>query len=263
MAFDPTSQPNADRGPDSRGTDARLYELATGNDEVAWRSRSRIILSPMAAPSIMGLFGFAIATMMVGAWQAGWYGTAASPLVLWPFAMVVGGIPQLVAAAYALRARDGVAVAAHTVWGAFWLGWGTLMILVTVHLMPAIALGSTNRAFGFWWIGLCVVTASAGFAALANNWLLVGVLAALAAGCGCTAAGFWSGGLTITNAGGYLFVASAALAWLLATALMLENAFGRTIIPIGTWSKAGNLPGKQPSSPIAFSQGMPGSKVGQ
>ena len=68
---------------------ARLYELSTGNDELAWRSRSRIVLSPMAAPSIMGLFGFAVATMMVGAWQAGWYGNARTPLILWPFALFV------------------------------------------------------------------------------------------------------------------------------------------------------------------------------
>lgn len=29
----------------------------------------------IAAPSIMGLFGFMTATAMVGPWQAGWYGT--------------------------------------------------------------------------------------------------------------------------------------------------------------------------------------------
>ncbi len=50
---------------------AKLYQLQIGEDEVAWRSRARVVLTPMAAPSIMGLFGFAIATMMVGAWQAG------------------------------------------------------------------------------------------------------------------------------------------------------------------------------------------------
>lgn len=257
MAFDPTARPNESPG------DARLYELATGNDEMAWRSRSRIILSPMAAPSIMGLFGFSMATMMVGAWQAGWYGTAATPLILWPFAMVVGGIPQLIAASYALRARDGVAVAVHTAWGAFWIAWGTLQILVLVHLMPAIPLGLKNTSFAFWWIALAVVTISAAVGALAQNIGIFLVLFSLAAGAAVTAAGFWSPSLTLTQAGGYLFVAAAAFAWLAATAMMLEHSFGRTIIPLGHWKRSANIPGRQPTTPIAFPQGMPGSKVGQ
>lgn len=260
MAFDPTSRGTPQPGANG---DARLYELATGNDEISWRSRSRIVLSPMAAPSIMGLFGFAIATMAVGAWQAGWYGTAATPLVLWPFVMVVGGIPQLVAAAYALRARDGVAVAAHTVWGAFWIGWGTLMILVDTGVAAAIPLGAKNTAYAFWFIGLCVVTFSAAVGSLANSMGVTFVLTALAAGAGLTAAGFWIGNLAVTQAGGYAFVASAAFAWFVATAMMLENSFGRTILPLGYWSKKGNIPGKQPTTPIAFPAGMPGSKVGQ
>lgn len=258
MAFDPTARPN-----ENRDGEARLYELATGNDETAWRSRSRIVLSPMAAPSIMGLFGFAIATMMVGAWQAGWYGSAATPDILWPFAIFVGGIPQLIAAMYALRARDGVAVAVHTVWGAFWMGWSILMMLTMIHVLPAIPLGTKNESFAWWFIGLAVVTISGFFASLGNS-LGIGVtLGTLAAGSCLTAAGFWSANLGVTHAGGYLFVASAAAAWYTATAMMLEHAYGRTILPLGLLSKAGNIPGRQPTTPIAFPQGMPGSKVGQ
>jgi hypothetical protein len=48
------------------------YALAVADDETGWRARTRVVLSPMAAPSIIGLFGFMGATLMVGAWQAGW-----------------------------------------------------------------------------------------------------------------------------------------------------------------------------------------------
>jgi hypothetical protein len=34
-----------------------------------WEERTRIFLQPIAAPSILGLFGLATATMMVGAWE--------------------------------------------------------------------------------------------------------------------------------------------------------------------------------------------------
>ena len=43
-----------------------------------WRNHARVFLQPIAAPSILGLFGFACATFMVTAHLVGWYGNAAS-----------------------------------------------------------------------------------------------------------------------------------------------------------------------------------------
>jgi hypothetical protein len=45
--------------------------------------------------------------------------------------------------------------------------------------------------------------------------------------------------------------------------MMFEHSFGRTIIPIGKWSKDANIPGRKPVSPIQFPAGMPGVRVGQ
>ena len=39
-----------------------------------WRDHARVFLQPIAAPSILGLYGFAAATFMVTAHQVGWYG---------------------------------------------------------------------------------------------------------------------------------------------------------------------------------------------
>jgi hypothetical protein len=211
----------------------------------------------------MGLFGFAVATLMVGAWQAGWYGSPNTPLVLWPFALFVGGVPQYFAAIACLRARDGVALAVHSVWGAFWIGWSLLQLLVTVHLVAPIPLTAANSGMAFWFIGLAIVTISAMFASLAQGLGIFATLAALATGSSLTAAGFFSGAHGIIQAGGWLFVISAAAAWYVATAMMLEHAFGRTILPLFQYSRAANIPGGQPTRPIAFRQGMPGVRVGQ
>jgi hypothetical protein len=89
------------------------------------------------------------------------------------------------------------------------------------------------------------------------------VLSTLAAGSALTAAGFYAGSLGVVRAGGVLFVISAAAAWLVAGAMMLENAFGRTVIPLGKWSKAANVPGRKPTVPMAYEAGMPGVRVGQ
>jgi hypothetical protein len=78
-----------------------------------------------------------------------------------------------------------------------------------------------------------------------------------------TAIGFYGGYLNINRAGGWLFVISAAAAWLVASAMMFEHSFGRTIIPLGKWSKEANVPGRQPVTPLQFRGGMPGVRVGQ
>ncbi len=238
-------------------------DLAVAQDHEAWTSRSRVFLTPIAAPSIMGLFGFFIATLMVGGWQAGWYGTAATPFILWPFALVAGGIMQSVAAIASLRARDGVAVAAHTVWGSFWIGWGVLQILVMVHMVPAIAIGATSPAFAFWFIALTCVTGVVMLAAVAQSMLLSLTLAFLTAGSALTAAGFYAGSGIVVNAGGWLFICSAVAALVTAAAMTLEHAFGRTVIPLGKWSKAANIPGGKATDPIAYPAGMPGVRAGQ
>jgi hypothetical protein len=241
----------------------RMEELAVAEDIEGWRSRTRVVLTPIAAPSIMGLFGFMIATLMLGAFQAGWYGDVTTPLVIWPFALVAGGILQSVAAVASFRARDGVAVAVHTVWGAFWIAWGIMEGLTAGGVLPAIPLGTVNESFAFWFIGLTLVTGIAALGSLAQSLGVFTVLSTLTVGAAFTAAGFYSGSLTTQRVGGWLFVISAAAAWLVAGAMVLENSFGRTIIPLGKWSKAANIPGGQPTTPLAYHGGMPGVRVGQ
>jgi succinate-acetate transporter protein len=79
--------------------------------------RTRFVLQPIAAPSILGLFGFAAATFIVSANLAGWYGNTQSGQYLFPFAATFGGLAQLLAGMWSYRARDGVATAMHGMWG--------------------------------------------------------------------------------------------------------------------------------------------------
>jgi hypothetical protein len=264
MAADPRyEQVTAHDGGSVRAPARSFEELAVAEDHDGWVSRSRVFLTPIAAPSIMGLFGFMIATLMLGAWQAGWYGSAATPLLIWPFAMVAGGVLQSVAAVASFRARDGVAVAVHTAWGSFWIAWGILELLVATHVMPAIPLGIASPGFAFWFIALTLVTSFGALGALAQNLGLFVTLGTLAAGSALTAAGFYAGSLATDRAGGWLFVISAAAAWLTAGAMVLEHSFGRTIIPLGKWSARVNIPGTKTTDPIAYPAGMPGVRVGQ
>lgn len=242
----------------------RPYEdLMIAEDAEAWRARTRIVLMPTAPPSIMGLMGFTIATLMLGSWQAGWWGTGSSPLGFWPLALVAGGILQSIAAVVSFRARDGAAVAVHTAWGAFWIAWGIVELLVALHVTAPVALGSTAPAFAIWFVGLAIVTLSGFLAALAQSVLLTITTGTLAAGAALTAVGFFTGSLGLDYTGGWLFVVAAAAAWVTATAMILEGATGRTIIPLGKWKKNANIPGRMATVPMQYPEGMPGSRVGQ
>ncbi|PZH04844.1 hypothetical protein C1I97_19135 [Streptomyces sp. NTH33] len=243
----PPSEPSAD--------EAESYE--------AWLGRSRVVLTPIAAPSILGLFGFASSTFMVASNLAEWWGDRlVSPVVLAPLVIFFGGLAQLAAGMWAYRARDAVATAMHGTWGAFWLAWGMTQLMVANGLLPLDT--TLSRAFGFWWIVLAVTTIFGALASLGRNLGMFLVMGLLAAGSALLAAGFVGAVHGLVLAGGWVLIASAAAGWYTAGAMMLEQSYGgRIILPLGRWSLRGNLPGHRQTRPIEYAAGEPGAKAGQ
>ena len=229
----------------------------------AWGARSRIVLSPLAAPSILGLFGFFAATIMVATNIAGWWGDSKSGLAIWPFAMAAGGLAQFLAGMWAYRARDGLATAMHGIWGAFWIGYGIFQLLVATGVADATPLGNPDPGFAMWFVALAAITMMGALAALSESLSLFVVLGALAGGSGIFAAGLFSGDLTVERVAGWFFVVSAAAAWYTASAMMLAGTSGRTLLPLGKWSKDANVPLHEPMHPIEYAPGEPGVKAGQ
>jgi uncharacterized protein len=239
--------------------------VALHEAEDAWEdgfARPRVVLQPIAAPSVLGLFGFAGATFIVAANLAGWYGNAASPGYLFPFAMFFGGLAQFTAGMWAYKARDAVATAMHGMWGSFWLGYGLLELLVATK---TLATGTTlDHALGFWFIALCAITFSGMLGALSEgNGGVFAVLGTLAAGAGLAAVGFLQENAYIQHWAGWVFVISAALAWYVGSALMLKAAAGRTVLPLFRVGREANLPGGRPTRSIQLEWGEPGVKMGQ
>lgn len=237
--------------------------VALGNGE--WRdgfARPRVVLQPIAAPSVLGLFGFAGATLIVAANLAGWYGNPTTPEYLAPFAAFFGGLAQFMAGMWAYRARDAVATAMHGMWGSFWLGYGLLWLLVaTGKLTPGPTM---NMALAFWFIALCAITISGTLGALVEGKLAVtAVLATLAAGSALAAIGLGWEGTGWQHAAGWLFVISAGCAWYTATAMMLASAAGKTVLPLFATSAAANVPGREPVEPVQLAWAEPGIKKGQ
>jgi succinate-acetate transporter protein len=242
----------------------RVVTVERGTDWEDGFARPRVVLHPYAAPSVLGLYGFAAATFMVALHLAGVYGGAKTNGTLWPFAAVFGGVAQFVAGIWSFRVRDTVATAMHGMWGSFWIAFGILNLLIVLGKLPDTPAGSvSDPAFAMWFWTLAAITAAGALAALAENLALFATLAVLAAGSVFLALGLSFGSTGWVKLAGWVLVAAAILAYYLATSIMLLAGAGKVILPIGKPKKDANTPGAQPVKPIQLEWAEPGVKKGQ
>ena len=212
-------------------TQTTAHNGHTATELGEWRDHTRVFLQPIAAPSILGLFGFAAATFMVAANLAGWYGGKASPEYLFPFAAMFGGVAQFAAGMWSFRARDALATAMHGMWGAFWMAFGILFLLVaTGDIKPPTG---TWPELGYWFLTLGAITGAGALASLAQNLGVTAVLVPLSVGSILLAVFYLVGGTGWEHTAGWVLVASAILAFYVATAMLVKSTFGRVILPLG------------------------------
>ena len=204
-------------------------------------AQPRVILQPLAAPSILGLYGLAGSTFLVAAQMAHWFGSSTHAAYLVPFAAVFGGLAQFLAGMWAYKARDGVATAVHGMWGAFFMAYGALGIVISRSGTP-VPTGPMFPEMGYWFIVLAAITWVCTAAAAAENKSLVTALAFLAAGSTLSAISLLAGieGLEILS--GYLFIVCALAAWYTASALMLNEAFGHDVWALGRCAESMQAP---------------------
>ena len=242
------------------GFGQRLRENSEGSGESNGHrpgagGEARVFLQPIAAPSVLGLFGFAAATFMVSANLAGWYGSNSTQEYLAPFAAMFGGVAQFLAGMWAYKARDAIATAMHGMWGAFWIAYGILFLLISTGTLSATGV-NFSLGVGYWFAMLSAITLMGAIAALGENVALATVLNTLWVGAGCLAVGF----LTTTHfwvvIGAYVLLLSALCAWYTAGALMFEGA-GRPILPVGKTRKTVEKAG------LSVGTGEPGVQHGQ
>jgi succinate-acetate transporter protein len=242
----------------------RVVTVERGTEWEDGFARPRVMLQPFAAPSVLGLFGFASATFMVALHLTGVYGGSNTDGTLWPFAAMFGGVAQFLAGMWAFRVRDTIATAMHGMWGAFWIAFGILNLLIMWGKIPEHAAGSvSDPAFAMWFWTLGAITAAGALAAFAESFALFGVLAALAVGSICFAIGLSAGSTGWVKVAGWVFVASAILAYYTATAIMMLAGAGKVVLPLGKPKREANIPGGQPVKPIQLEWAEPGIKKGQ
>jgi succinate-acetate transporter protein len=218
----------------------------------------RILLQPIAAPSVLGYFGLCSSLLIYGTYIAGSWGQASSPEYFFFFVAAFGGIGQLGAALWSYSARDATAASNHGAWGALWLGWGVMWLMATAGLITIPAIGTHFAPFGMWMIYMGVITLTTAFAALARSPGIALALLVLTAATAIDASALLYGSPGLTHWAGWLFVAAAAAVFYVGAALMIDNVYGFTALPLLRWRRQG------PAEPAAvWEHGDPGVKVGQ
>lgn len=214
--------------------------LRTGEDHAP--PEARVLLQPIAAPSVLGYFALASALIIYGSWFAGGWGGPASPHVFFPFLLLFGGVGQFAAAMWSYRARNAVAAALHGSWSAFFLGVSIMYLLATTHTIVVPAPGAHFASLGQWFIYMAVITWTTAFAVLARSRGGFLAQATLAAAATIAAPALLVGSSGWTAVAGWVMVAAAAGAYAQGGALML---------------------GLRSAKPVQFAHGDPGVKVGQ
>lgn len=173
---------------------------------VEQRWGTRVLLQPIAPPSVLGMAGLAVAQMMSGTIEAKIWGAKTDLLAIAVFGFAIGGIAQLAAAMWAYRARDAAATLTHGAWGSFWIAFFVLQ-LWKPH--------GQSFGYGLWLLGIAAITVVAAFAREPTHPLMSVMRFVLTAAAAVDAVGYLTSGFSSswTTVGGYLFVCAAALAW--------------------------------------------------
>ena len=223
-------------------------------EQASESGQTRINVSPIAAPSILGLYGFAGSTLILASHTAHWWGDPKDTVYIWPFAAIFGGVAQFAAGMWAYKARDGLATGMHGMWGSFWVGWGILELLIAAGVAPPPS--GAFPAFAMWFVALAWITFVGAIVASFENLALAATLHTLWLGSALLAIGEFMGADGWRILAGWVFVVSAVCAWYTASALMLEG-IGKPILPVGMTKTAAQEPEVAPGA------GEPGVAKGQ
>ncbi len=212
-----------------------------------------VFLQPIAAPSVLGLYGLAGATFMVAANMAHWFTGGQSGLVVTVFAAFFGGLAQFLAAMWAFRARDGLATAIHGVWGSFWMAYGILNVIYVLGLLGLPPGSYDATAIGYWFIVLAAISWVCTAGATAESQGLAAVMVFFALGATAAAIGNLLATEAVLILAGWLLIIGSFIAWYVASAMMLEKAYRRTVWPYGA----------RILQPVVAGEGEPGVIRGQ
>ncbi len=179
----------------------------------------------VADPAPLGLAAFALTTFILSLANANVYPSAAGAAVY--AAIAYGGTVQLLAGMWEFRRNNTFGATAFASYGGFWI---TVFFIVQVgHAVPGTP--ATATLFGTFFLAWAIFTAYMTIAALRVSGAVLLVFVLLTITYVLLTIGAFHGNTSVTHAGGWVGVATAAAAWYASFAGVTNSTFNRTILP--------------------------------
>jgi succinate-acetate transporter protein len=207
--------PHPAQGEGTRRTTAQP-EAAEPAREAIWKP---------ADPAPLGLAGFAMTTFVLSIFNANLVSNKGLPVVL-GLTLAYGGLAQLLAGMWEFRNGNTFGAVAFTSFGAFWLSYWALQVFYAKDIG-----GNVGHAVGVYLWAWAIFTAYMTIASLRVSGAVAMVFILLTATFVLLAIGASGAHETVTHWGGYLGLATAAVAWYASFAGVTNSTFGRTILP--------------------------------
>jgi succinate-acetate transporter protein len=175
-------------------------------------------------PAPLGLAGFALTTWLLSMINAGWFSGDSLNMVL-AVALAYGGTAQAIAGIMELPRGNTFGATAFLSYGAFW--WSFALFVLFLH-------DKVPPAFVGWYLFLWgVFTFYMWLATFRSPRALQAIFLMLWITFVLLACGEWTGTAAFHVAGGYCGLITAALAFYLSAADIINEAYQRTVLPIG------------------------------
>lgn len=180
----------------------------------------------LANPGPLGLMGFGMTTVLLNIHNAGFFPVATAIVSMGIF---YGGLAQVIAGILEFRKGNTFGTTAFTSYGFFWI------VLVGIWYLPtSAATSATDKVFLGIFLALWgIFTAFMFIGTLKGNKVLQFVFGSLTILFALLAIGNITGNHTIINIAGFEGIVCGASAIYLAMAEVLNEQYGRTILPIG------------------------------
>jgi len=190
--------------------------------------------TPAADPAPLGLAGFALTTFLLSGHNASWI-----PDLIWVGpAIFYGGMAQLLAGMWEFRNRNVFGATAFSTYGAFWMGLGLFVILAeTTKFLGGFAGGDLTNALAWYLFAFAIFNTYMLLGSMRVNGAVFLVFLTLEVTEILLVIGFFNlshGGTEWwLHAGGWMGIATAAVAFYTSAAGVMNGTAGKTVLPVG------------------------------
>ena len=181
----------------------------------------------IADPGPLGLAAFALTTFLLSAFNAHWTSGNSAGTAWLGYAFAYGGLVQLLAGMWEFRRGNVFASTAFSSYGAFWIG-----LFVWIRVVP-LALTGTGHDLGWILFAFAIFNAYMLLMATQVNLAVFGVFLTLQLTEILLAVGNFTSSVSVSQAGGYLGILTALVAWYTSAAGISAGIGGKILLPVG------------------------------